>query len=461
MIKRIQLFAGHRLFLRVFVYFWIAAAVLFTAYVLASVTLRPAWGFAAREMLPYVGARAADQYESRGSSGAAEYLADFQQRIHLKVYLFTGTGANVTREAAPEATTVLVRELAEGQEIGSRRTDRGVFLGVTARSSSGARYILITGVPRTWIGQAISANAGTWLPFLGTFVIVASIWYWLARQLAIPAIAICSVARQFAAGDLAARVTDVRLLQRRDELAELASEFNRMASQIENLIGNQNRLVGDISHELGSPLARLQLAVALARKQLGSVVQAPLDRIQREMERLDELSQQVLHFMRLESPPDHQRPIRVHLHEFVEELVKDSDFEAAAMSRRVLLGRTAETEAAIYPDLLRSALENVIRNGMRYTAERTAVRIDMLHQRSTSWVQILVRDHGPGVREECLPHLFEPFYRAEPARDRKSGGAGLGLSIARRAIEMHGGTIQARNCQEGGLEVEIRLPVAV
>jgi two-component system sensor histidine kinase CpxA len=151
----------------------------------------------------------------------------------------------------------------------------------------------------------------------------------------------------------------------------------------------------------------------------------------------------------------------VHLHEFVEELVKDSDFEAAAMSRRVLLGRTAETEAAIYPDLLRSALENVIRNGMRYTAERTAVRIDMLHQRSTSWVQILVRDHGPGVGEECLPHLFEPFYRAEPARDRKSGGAGLGLSIARRAIEMHGGTIQARNCQEGGLEVEIRLPVAV
>src|SRR5215471_7025501 len=181
MIKPMQLFAGHRLFLRVFVYFWIAAAVLFTAYVLASVTLRPAWGFAAREMLPYVGARAPDQYASRRSSGAAEYLAAFQQQSHLKVYLFTGTRVNVTGEAAPEATAVLVRELAEGLEIGSLRADRGVFLGVTARSSSGARYIFITAVPRTWIGQAISANAGTWLPFLGTLVIVASIWYWLAR----------------------------------------------------------------------------------------------------------------------------------------------------------------------------------------------------------------------------------------------------------------------------------------
>jgi HAMP domain-containing protein len=156
-------------------------------------------------------------------------LADFQQRTHLKAYLFISTGANATREAAPEATAVLVRELVEGQEIGSRRADRGVFLGVTARSSSGARYIFISAVPRTWIGQAISADAGTWLPFLGTFVVVALIWYWLARQLAIPAIAICSVTRHFAAGDLAARVTDARLLQRRDELGELAREFNRMA----------------------------------------------------------------------------------------------------------------------------------------------------------------------------------------------------------------------------------------
>jgi two-component system sensor histidine kinase CpxA len=101
----------------------------------------------------------------------------------------------------------------------------------------------------------------------------------------------------------------------------------------------------------------------------------------------------------------------------------------------------------------------VIRNAIRYTAENTAVQIEVISSSPASSVLILVRDHGPGVREECLPHLFEPFYRVEPARDRKSGGVGLGLSIARRAVEVHGGTIQARNWTEGGLEVEICLPL--
>ena len=295
---------------------------------------------------------------------------------------------------------------------------------------------------------------------MATFAIVALIWFAFARRLAMPAMTLRSVASQFATGDLKARVTDRRLLKRRDEFADLAREFNRMASQIENLIADQNRLVGDISHELGSPLARLQLAIVLARQQLELAALAPLDRIQREADRLDRLSQQVLPFMRLETPPSRLAPVRVRLDEFVKELVRDSDFEASATGRRVLLRTIAGGQAEIHPDLLRSALENVIRNAIRYTAENTAVQIEVISRDSDSSVLILVRDYGPGVREECLPHLFEPFYRVDPARDRKSGGVGLGLSIARRAVEVYGGTIQARNWTEGGLEVEICLPLA-
>ncbi len=452
-----QFFAGRRLFLRIFLYFWIATGVLSTAYALASVTLRPAWGFAARELLPYLGTEAADHYESHSASGAVDYLVDVERRSHLKAYLFTSTGTALGK-SIPEAATQLAHRLASGTETRSLRSDHGVFLGVTARSSSGMSYVFVAEVPRTWIGQALSADAGIWMPVLGTLLVVALLWYWLARQLAMPAMTICSAARRFAGGDLAARVGDARLLSRRDEFAELAREFNGMASQIESLIADQNRLVGDISHELGSPLARLQLAVALAQKQLGPVVQEPLIRIQREAERLDALAQQVLQFMRLESQP--RAPVRVRLDQFLNDLVKDADFEASATNRRVVLRKTAETEAEIYPDSLRSALENVIRNAVRYTREKTRVEIEMLRGISTPSVQIVVRDHGPGVREDCLPRLFEPFYRADPARDRKSGGAGLGLSIARRAIEMHGGTVQAHNRPEGGLEVEIALPLA-
>jgi signal transduction histidine kinase len=242
-------------------------------------------------------------------------------------------------------------------------------------------------------------------------------------------------------------------------VADLAREFNRMASQIETLIANQNRLVGDISHELGSPLARLRLAVSLARKQLGCTAQAPLDRIDRESERLDELTRQLLQLIRIDSPNVELARVRIPLDEFVEDVARDCNFEACSMGRSIRLDRIWKCEADVYPDLLRSALENVIRNGIRYTAENTAVHIDMLDSEWESAVRILIRDHGPGVREECLPHLFEPFYRAEPARDRKSGGVGLGLSIAHRAVERHAGAIQARNSSEGGLEVEISLPV--
>jgi two-component system sensor histidine kinase CpxA len=454
-----QFFAGRRLFLRIFLYFWIATLILYMAYNLASITLRPAWGFAARELLPYLGGEAADRYESGGAAGAAEFLDEYQRRSHLKAYLFTRSGKNVLAESAPERAAFLAQQLGNDQEIGLRRGNVGIFLGVAAKSTSGTRYIFVTKVPRTWVGRALSPNAGAWIPFIVTITILALIWYALARRLAMPAMRLRSTARQFASGDLKARVTDRRLLKGRDEFADLAREFNRMASQIQGLIGDQNRLVGDISHELGSPLARLQLAIVLARKQLGQAADAPLDRIQREAERLDGLSQQVLRFMRLESPPGRLEPVRVRLDEFMKELVRDSDFEASATGRRVLLRSTVESQAEVHPDLLRSGLENVIRNAIRYTAENTAVLIEVISSCAASSVLILVRDHGPGVREECLSHLFEPFYRVEPSRDRKSGGVGLGLSIARRAIEVHGGTIQARNWTEGGLEVEICLPL--
>jgi two-component system sensor histidine kinase CpxA len=457
MISRLKTLTGRHLFLRVFLCFWLATAFLILAYAVASTTLRPVWGLAGRDLLASLGAQAADEFEAEGVLGARTYLADLERRTQRKAYLFTAAGDGISGEPVSEGVASLARTLSDKRQIGTRYTSRGVLLGAVTKSSSGAPYVLILMVPRGWVRTALSGGAGTWIPLGSTLLIAALIWYCHARQLAMPATTLRAVAREFAAGNLDARVTDRKLMNGVDEFAELAREFNIMAARIEGLIRNQKRLIADVSHELGSPLARLKLAVSLARKRLGCDAQTALDRIERESDRLDELSQQVLSLVRIESPQRSATPTSLQLDEFIRELVSDCDFEAAATSRRVQFTAVTKCAAEVFPDLLRSALENVIRNAIRYTAEKTVVHVELRHSEADGLANIVVRDHGPGMREACLPYIFEPFYRADFGRDRKSGGAGLGLSIARRAVEAHGGTIQARNFPDGGLVIEIGL----
>ncbi len=213
----------------------------------------------------------------------------------------------------------------------------------------------------------------------------------------------------------------------------------------------------DVSHELRSPLTRQNLAVELARQRF-SDAEPYLARIEKESGRLDELINQLLLLTRLETKVDTTRKEPVRLHELLSNIVHDAKFETANQNRDITIQNLDEVTIPGSMEMLGRALENVIRNGLRYTAERTGVEITLL--KGTENVTIVVEDHGTGVPQEYLEKIFTPFFRVAEARDRDSGGTGIGLAIAKQAIVMHGGDIVARNGTTGGLVIEIHLPLS-
>jgi two-component system sensor histidine kinase CpxA len=249
--------------------------------------------------------------------------------------------------------------------------------------------------------------------------------------------------------------------RRHDEMAGLMRDFDRMAERLENLVNAQNRLLTDISHELRSPLARLNVALELARQRSGPEAGSALDRIDRETNRLNELIQKLLTIARLEAGDESMEKRPVRLEEIIHEIVRDAAFEAQTRHCRVEATIADDCVVMGSPSLLHSAIENVVRNAIRYTQEGTSVQVDLEHGTETQRGEAVVRvtDSGPGVPEDALDKLFRPFYRIDDARGRQTGGVGLGLAITDRAVRLHGGTIKAANRPQGGLAVEIRLPL--
>jgi two-component system sensor histidine kinase CpxA len=280
--------------------------------------------------------------------------------------------------------------------------------------------------------------------------------YWLARYLTSPVAKLRAATRELARGNLSARVVPT-LGKRRDELASLAADFDEMAEKIQSLVDSQRRLLGDISHELRSPLARLNVALELARQRSGTEATSALERIQLEAENLNEMIGQLLALTRLESGAEDIRKTEFDLKTLVSEIVKDADFEARARNRKVKLEASDRCSIVGNEQLLRRAVENVVRNAVQYTAEGTEVEVNLACVEQDAAV-ITVRDHGAGVPENALAEIFRPFYRVDEARDREAGGVGLGLAIAERAVRLHSGNVAATNAPDGGLLVEITLP---
>jgi two-component system sensor histidine kinase CpxA len=282
----------------------------------------------------------------------------------------------------------------------------------------------------------------------------------LSRYLTLPLERLRRATQHIAAGDLAQRVGP-SMGRRQDEIADLAGAFDKMAERLERAFNAQRQLLSDASHELRSPLARLQVALELARQRSRDDAEEELGRIELEIERLNGLIGQLLEFSRLEAGVDAAHVQRVEMQELLEGVVADAQFEAESKGCKVSLCESFEAIIDGNAMLLRSAIENVVRNAARYTKPGTAVEISMRKEaEKPGGILIQVRDHGPGVPEEMLPHLFEPFVRVEAARDRSSGGHGLGLAIADRAIRLYGGSIAAKNERDGGLSVLIYLPLA-
>jgi len=306
-----------------------------------------------------------------------------------------------------------------------------------------------------FIGWLLGYRSFIFLPLAGIFC------YFLARSFSAPINRLRRASRQIAEGDLKARV-GISLGKPGNEIGDLGREFDLMAERMERMINEQQRLLLDISHELRSPLARLVLALELAKPYCSD--NSNLARIGREAERMNTLIGQLLSLTRSAStPPPTDAPL-LSLAHLLEEVAEDVNFEYRNQGTGVKLLKIAPLSVSGSKEPLREAIENVIRNSAYYTSPGTEVEIELSSRSDAGgkpFAVIRIRDYGPGVAEEKLPFLTEPFYRVAEARERHSGGVGLGLAIANQAISQHGGSLCFANADDGnGLVAEIALPLA-
>jgi len=386
--------------------------------------------------------------EKFGPEALDEFLTRTGEDTLLQLRLqATPSGNSCTPETAPaDGATAPYRVDDNTTTIAARGLEGDYCLTVHAASG---------GLPESPKDRRSSLQIMILLELLSC----AGLSYGVARYLSRPISELRYAASRLAQGDLTARVGGT-LADRSDEAAGLVREFDQMAERVADLIDAQRRLIGDISHEIKSPLARLSVALGLARRTAETHAPRQFERMERELERLSVLSGELLTLAKLEQGPAPTPAATVELGALVERVLADASFESQArMGDLVVHKHDRPLLVAGDEDLLRRAIENVVRNAMFYTSPGTKVEVALASPDGRS-AALQIRDHGPGVPEDALAHLFEPFYRVDQARARKTGGAGIGLSICERAVRLHGGRVTARNARPRGLIVDISLPLA-
>jgi two-component system sensor histidine kinase CpxA len=406
---------------------------------------------------PY-GAGAARAYEAEGQAGLRLYLERIVVREDVHLHLFDASGKDLTGFPLRRGVQEFARHPIEGREVRAKVSFGQTLVASSVTGPSGTHYRVVLAIPRHE-GSVMPVFGQGWIwGALAALLVLSAVCYGIARALTSPVIRVCEAARSLADGDLSARVSNPQILERHDEFSQLGRDFNAMASRIELLVNAKQRLLWDISHELRSPLTRLSLALAMARRKANPEAAPAMDRIEREAENLNRLIEQLLTLARITGGTGPSLAEEIDLEALVTSIADDAAFEASGVSRSVRLEVKGAGTVAGASELLRSAIENVVRNAVRYTAEGTAVSILVEPQRDGKAILIHVRDHGPGVPEPELDRLFEVFYRVPETRD-STAGSGLGLAIANQAVLAHGGWVKAFNAEGGGLEVQIGLPV--
>jgi two-component system OmpR family sensor kinase len=446
------------LFLRIFLSFWAAMLVAL------GTTVGVAW-YRFQQVqrvnvdIKELANEAAALLRSDGARALPAWIADTERKYkERRIYIVDSTGDDVLKRPLPNYLRRYVSRLQHAGLLGENRDDgRSIddplLLTPLFTDRNGHVYSIMIAGP-SWPMNMLNATDVRIVIFGFAILISALVCWWLARYVSKPVERLQSSARELAAGNLDARVGE-EFSRRHDELGVLARDFDVMAEHVRTLIASKEDLLRGMSHELRSPLARLRVALGLARRS-GADMPKQLDRIELEAERLDTLIGQMLQLSRLRSAePTHIRET-VEITSLLGEVVDDARLEADAKNAGVDWTPPGAILVEGDSQLLRSAFENVLRNAVRFTAPGTSVRTEL--RLEDSQAHLLIEDHGPGVPEAELERIFEPFYRVAESRDRESGGTGLGLAITARIAALHGGTVVARNIEGGGLRVEIIIP---
>lgn len=449
----------HSLYWRIFRSFWLAIVLILAG----TVTVAVSAAIQRRDEVPWVQrgelfAQADDAFET----GGPDALHDWLQSIAMdpafsRTYVVGPNGRDLLDRPLPH----FLREVPRNGRTkhGTKTIHSGAIAPVGGAlvlvAPDGSTYHVVIG-PLHEHGllfgelQLPAVAAAT----LAIALLVSTvICFFLTRHLVGPIDRLRQATREMSAGNLSVRMSP-RLKGRQDDLALLAADFDNMAERVQSLLESKQQLLRDVSHELRSPLTRLQLALSLARREDGGV-ERQLTRIAAEADRLEHLIARILKLVRLERPESAFQGVTVDVGKLLDVIVQDVAIEADARNCTVSFHADEGLEVAGDPELLSSAFENVIRNAVRYGPAGSAV---VVTARRGDGIEVTVRDHGPGVPEKDLRLIFEPFYRVDAARDRAVGGEGLGLAIAARAVFVHGGSIEAHNATDGGLEVSLRLP---
>jgi two-component system sensor histidine kinase CpxA len=454
-----------RLFAKVFLWFWFTVLALFAIF-LASRTLGtrvvPPTDVIA-SFAPKVADEAAHAYESGGSHEFEQFTRGLVGKSGIELYLIDGYGKDVLSRPIPADSLPIVRTARSDGRVLTRYGLRSHSSSYKFTSPSGHPYVLLvrSGLE---VGKFLKATAGGGLPVSAVVLLMVTLFcFWLTHHIVAPIQGIQSAARKVAAGDLTVRAP-VEISERHDELAALAADFDVMVERMSTFVRSQKDLLSTVSHELRSPLTRLIMSLALLRKQ-SPASEELVQRMERDVERVDTLMGQLLTLARLETGLSSEAKGDVDLSQLVQEVVADGDFEARSCGKSVRL----EAEGIIVIEradqqALRSACENIVRNAIKFTAPGSEVEVSLKTEEMNPSPQAVlsVRDYGPGVPAEMLQQIFQPFFRVkEPGgHPRASNGAGLGLAIALEAIRQHRGTIVASNANPNGLEVKIMLPTS-
>jgi two-component system sensor histidine kinase CpxA len=467
------------LFLKIFLWFWatvIATGIaLIATWIIFQPKNVPAQSQTTLADTAWVsGISAVDALERQGASAASAYIEQLSQKTHLKSCLFDA------RENAIAGT-----DCATFDGIGTHATTSDipafdtkhnfVRVAVKVRGKSGREYVYAVEQATEHRGPPHGIGpSGFLLRWSVAFLVSGLICYLLTRYLTAPVLRLREASQHLAAGDLSTRAA-AGMERRRDELGSLVRDFNAMAARIEELVSRQRQLIYDISHELRSPLARLNVALDLGRQRKGD--DPAFDHMEQDIGCLNDMIERLLTVARLDTSATTIAMAPVDLTELVSQIVRSADFELQERNGAVRLSSQAEYLIQGNAELLHSAIENVIRNAVRYTGQGNSVpensatensvpknsidvQLESTDAAGPGFIRLLVRDYGQGVPESELVNIFQPFYRVADDRNRASGGTGLGLAIADRVIRIHGGTIKARNAPPRGLEVEILLPQA-
>jgi two-component system sensor histidine kinase CpxA len=446
------------LFWKIFLSFWavVVASIVGSFFVRPEVPL-PAWQHLVSDAFAIQGQNLVQVYERGGEPELGRFMQSLRRGSYDQIFLLDAGGNDLAgQEVTPRVRNLSKRVAADGK-MEFARVGNDILLAERVVSKTDTRYVAVC-----TFSHAPGLPGWPLLRGLAVAMAISGIvCFWLARYLSAPIVRLRNAAQEVAGGNLAARAGK-RLSNRHDEIAELVRDFDRMAAQIEKLMYAQKRLISDVSHEFRSPLTRINLAAELIRNVNSPAVKTAVARIEQETERLNGMISNLLTLSKIDAG-ESLADETIDVAEMLRKIVADTDFEAHDHNCRVVLRGAQDCTTIGSSDLLRSAVENVIRNAIRYTAQETEIEVRLTCEANdaASTATISVRDHGPGVPESSLEELFRPFVRLDESRERSTGGVGLGLAIAQRAVKLHGGEIKAQNCAGRGLEVIISLPIVV